>query len=375
MINKKIICAIELPFTHIAICEKNKDNRLSNYLVKIKELENYFEKVFLSKGGKIIHSKLAKKKIKSTFKKNDSFISITIKNGPLYNTSNEKIIYNNITINNITHLLCCDGGRPSSRQQLSVLLSDDKILDYFLYDENKNEYEAELKNKLIQENENNKHIVSYGVACNVLIEKKIVEDIKVSNGYEEKQKDIRFFIPYDNPNYTIKMNRKTYIKAYLGIQIRTKNISTLLTGEIVDTFYTNLYKITDKSKIKSVLENINRISRVAIIINKVFRKNKITNYTFLKNILPTCYHISIFPIQLYSAKEYLIEKTDFKTKIAFIGDASFGVHYFSGTGVNIGMNFGKHIIDYFKDNIRDIKNIYSTFVNAIKNGSTEFILN
>ena len=64
LIDKKIICAIDLPFTHIAICKENKDNRLHNYLVKIKELENYFEQVFLSKGGKIIRSKLAQKKIK-----------------------------------------------------------------------------------------------------------------------------------------------------------------------------------------------------------------------------------------------------------------------------------------------------------------------
>lgn len=372
MIDKKIICAIDLPFTHIAICKENKDNRLHNYLVKIKELENYFEQVFLSKGGKIIRSKLAQKKIKSTFKKIYNSISITIENGPLYNTSNEKIIYNNITINNITHLLCCDGGRPSSREKLSELLSNDNILNYVLYDKEKREYEAKLKNNVIEDNKKNRHIVSYGVACNVLIEEDIVKRI-TENNYNTSQNVVRFFIPYGNPNYTIKKEGKTYIKAYLGIQIKTDNIKRLDTALVQKTFYESLYKTTDKKKITNVLSNINNITSVATTINNVFRKY---NYNFLNNIMPNCYHISVFPIQLYSANEYLIEKKELTTKIAFIGDASFGVHYFSGTGVNLGFLIGKSTIDYCNNKIttEDIKKIYSTFVNAIKNGSTTFIL-
>lgn len=379
MKNKKIICPIDPPFTHIAICKENKDNMLGNYLVKIKELENYFETVFLNKGGTIIRSKLAQKKIKSTFKKKNDYISITIKNGPLYNTSNKKIIYDNITINNITHLFCCDGGRPSSRTKLSKLLDDRTILNYSLYDKDQNDYDAELQKNLIQDKDNNQRIVSYGVACNVLIEEDIVEQIE-DNKYELKnQNSIRFFIPYGNPNYTIEKDGKTYIKAYLGIQVRTDNIERYLRlEEINEIIYKSLFKIRDREKITKVLKIIKDIANVATPINEVFRKNDIKNedYNFLDNILKTCYHISIFPIQLYSAKKYLIEENELETKIAFIGDASFGVHYFSGTGVNIGMSFGKHIIDYFNNetNLNIIKDKYETFVNAIKTGSTGFII-
>ena len=377
MKKKKIICPIDPPFTHIAICEK--DSKLNNYLVKIKELENYFEEVFLSMGGQIIRSKLSKKKIKSTFEKKNGSISITIENGPLYNIGKKKTIYNNITIADITHLLCCDGGRPFSRQQLSELLPDSNILDYSLYDGTSN-YPAKLKNNEIQGKDNEQRIVSYGVACNVLIEKDIVEKIKEDNKYETKnQKSIRFFIPYGNPKYTITKNKKTYIKAYLGIQVRTDNIREFLRPEdINEIIYKSLFKTRDKEKLTKVLDIIKRIANVPTPINNVFRKNKIKNedYNFLNNILKTCYHISVFPIQLYSAKEYLIEKKELKTKIAFIGDATFGVHFFSGTGVNIGMSFGKHIIDHFIDgrDKEDIEDKYNNFVDAIKTGSTSFIL-
>ena len=381
MKKKKIICPIDPPFTHIAICKENKDNMLGNYLVKIKELENYFEEVFLSKGGQIIRSKLSKKKIKSKFEKNENdYISITIENGPLYNIGKKKTIYNNITIADITHLLCCDGGRPSSRIQLSELLPDSNILDYSLYDGTDNNYPAELKNNEIKDEDNLQHIVSYGVACNVLIEEDIVKQIEDNNYELKNQNSIRFFIPYGNPKYTITKNGKTYIKAYLGIQVRTDNIERYLKlEEINEIIYKSLFKIRDREKITKVLKIIKDIANVATPINEVFRKNDIKNedYNFLDNILKTCYHISIFPIQLYSAKKYLIEENELETKIAFIGDASFGVHYFSGTGVNIGMSFGKHIIDYFKDeeiNRKSIEEKYNTFVNAIKTGSTGFII-
>lgn len=372
MINKKIICAIEPPLTHIAICKENKDNMLSNYLVKIKELENYFEKVFLSKGGKIIRSKLAQKKIKSTFKKNTESISITIENGPLYNTSNEKIIYNNITINNITHLLCCDGGRPSSRKQLSNLFGKKKILEYVLFDK-KEEHKAYLdtikKKNVIHEN-NNEHFVSYGVACNILIDEKIVDAIMKNNNYKNQQKYIRFFIPYGNSNYTIEKNGIKYIKAYLGIQIKIDSISSLQNPEdIAKTFHKSLYKTSDKEKITEVFKIINDITSVATTINSILGN---TGYNFRDNIMPNCYHISVFPIQLYTANEYLINEN--KTKIAFIGDATFGVHFFSGTGVNFGMSFGKDIIDYFNNKNINIKEKYDTFKKDIKKVSSNFIL-
>jgi 2-polyprenyl-6-methoxyphenol hydroxylase-like FAD-dependent oxidoreductase len=130
---------------------------------------------------------------------------------------------------------------------------------------------------------------------------------------------------------------------YMGVSLYYKEFDTILAirkQELggIDVSFRNLRDLS--------YQFINKISQLKLTLASAFKYYDLDKNEDVENILKNT-TISIFPINLYRASYFTSSKIiNGQLKICgIVGDAAVGVHYFSGTGVNVGFKMASKMTD------------------------------
>jgi 2-polyprenyl-6-methoxyphenol hydroxylase-like FAD-dependent oxidoreductase len=382
-------CWVSPPNIFAADCQKNMRDDINKRLaIRIKDLQFILEKKFIESGGTIIRP-CAKNKLKYNIIRRGRFgksITFITKNNSVI-TKKSISVFNNLTLKWSEMLIGADGASSNTRRNhFGGRLVDDPTLKltyhYFDYHQNR------MIHNEFDDNQDNfdKYSNVYGMVIHLNLPDYVYKQIKEFDIEREPQNRFRIFIPNrDSVNN----------KAYAGIQISRNDYGTIA-FEIEQAKYNPndqlLKKIVSNSTISSEDNSSNvslilnfddmelnddalRIKFLTTIVTKI--RQCLVHYGMNQYINPIqvlrmIHQVKIFPITIFSLQNDWNDKDDIK----LLGDSTIGVHYFSGTGVNIGMKDGWEFINNLNNGLSGIElNRYKTNREIEKNEDIQASIN
>ena len=342
--------------------------------ITVGNFEFTLEKEFLDRGGHIVRPAQIKTKLDVeltelqtlTLTCNDTYMIRLSGNDEIELLSEAKIIkYKN--------LICADGGRNSFRFKFNKFLNQQPNLEeifkmniYSYFDDGdkpeKRRIYPESRNKIEDMNEI-KHARSncYGLIFNFDITEDNRKDIeKFYNAIKHSETNphkYRLFIVGDQGYFAIQIVKDDF-NGYTGMLTSTDDKIKSETYIIIENFHT--YNEEKKEEIEEEKEeeeeklaeekepNPNDDNRIKKLITKHIKKSldfkddktTVERNDILNKFINVLKKVQIFPLSIHiMMKNSIIIKADHNSDInvAWIGDAAIGVHFFSGSGVNLGL--------------------------------------
>ena len=313
--------------------EAEKDDRNPRMAITVGNFEFTLEQEFLELGGHIVRPAQVNKKLTVELEKNTpDFLSLRCddSNMILLTGDDTFTLKSQIEISKHKNLICADGSKNSFRFQLNndtfrKLKEWNDIFEIKPYSHTSN-FEEEKKKKnistSIEQMNDTKHDKSdcYALVFNFDITEEntpIINEFSKQISHSEKLKHgYRLFIVGDNGYFAIQISKGRY-----------------------NEYYTNPVQIDeDRSEIAKVIDISESQERIRqIIFNDILSSTNISPET-LGHFFNLLNKVQIFPISIFTmAKNSMRNTNTIGINVAWIGDAAVGVHFFSGSGVNLGL--------------------------------------
>ena len=201
----------------------------------------------------------------------------------------------------------------------------------------------------------------------------------------EKQHRYRFFIPY----YDKSLNDDDEVLCYCAMQLTSNewdtNISvplSLLEEEPTKLEKYGINNITDLTRI--TIKNYSNLPNNEIKSIFETKFNEFLDFYFLHGTeleeFKETYSSKVqsakgFAVSLYVAKEGFQFKEPTNKTILWVGDAIYGVNYFSGSGVNSGIAGAKYIIDtIYREDRQNTNLVLDSYNQYIKSWAKDTVI-
>ena len=356
------------PRTKTGKCYNESEKPNENFFsIKLNVLEKELKKIFLMLGGGFINPTENEELTYNIIEQRDhsrtgkpNTIDINIKN----KLDTSKFMEMNIRYNTHDNLFVCIGGPLGKNTSIFKTLAPNGTIDIYKFDKSK-KHNNKIHNNInsFKFNIQTYQFERYGLI--LYIDENKFDTIKHSDdNLQPAQHEYRIF-----------RNKDINEKSYIGIQLNSLEYQSIFGIHLKDIIKAELSHETYKQNYDTVKKNIDKKKYIddlsTATINSLIYSNeilkltntlisiqsikfhfkdliekKLTNLdsslkqTILDNIDDNI-EFSIFPIIMYNFKADNTNSDTYchnkENSTYFIGDSFFGVHFFSGTGINIGI--------------------------------------